>query len=115
MALLVRKSATATLDAAKTAQAEAEKRIGDLEAKRRAALLANHLDESLKIADEVDKLRRLAGAHAEQVKLLVEEAAAEDRARVAKAHAAHAERVGKELDKRVAAAKAFTDGISWRW
>jgi hypothetical protein len=112
MALPARKSATATLEAAKVAQTEAEKRIGDLEARRRAALLANHLDEALKIADEVDKLRRLAGAHAEQVKLLAEEAAAEERARIAKAHAAHAARVGKELDKRVGAAKAFTDGIA---
>lgn len=102
MALLPRKPATATdrFEAARAALAEAEAKVADIEARRRAALLSDRVDEAVKLAGEINQQRAVAAAHADQVKLLIEQAEEEKNASRIKERLGLIQRVEAKLTER---------------
>src|SRR5262245_25553269 len=95
--LMARKSAENRLELARKDLAEAEAKIADLEARRRAALLADRDDDAIKLAAEIEQQRRVAGGHAEKGKLLLEEAEREAGERRLREHAALLGRFTRKL------------------
>jgi hypothetical protein len=104
-------TATSRLEAARAALAEAEARVADIEAKRRAALLSDRDDEAVRLAGEIDQHRRLADGHAEKIRLLIGEAEEEANAARVKERLAHIERVEKLCAERDAAGRELAEKI----
>jgi hypothetical protein len=105
------KPAAVRLEQARADHADANRTIGDLEAKRHAALLADDDATAAKLDAELDQLRRLARGHRDKIALLEAEAANEENARRLKekeglirrieAKLAERDRIGAELQARI--------------
>jgi hypothetical protein len=110
-----RKKAETRLADARAALADTSRQIGELEAKRNAALLADDDPTAAKLYVDLETLRALARGHADKVTLLEAEAAREEADAVVKRRAdlivrfekklAEADREADELQNLLAAAE----------
>jgi len=106
-----RKPAIARLDQARTAHAEADRKIGKLEAARTAALLADKDDEAARLDGELEQLRRLSRGFHDKVQLLAMEAEREAQQYRDRERLAQVERNEAALRKRDALAAELTAGL----
>ena len=92
-----KKKAETRLADARTALSDTSRQIGELEAQRNAALLADDDPTAAKLYAELETLRGLARGHADKVALLEAEAAREEVEAVAKRRADLVVRFEKKL------------------
>jgi hypothetical protein len=98
-----RPAAATRLDAARAAHADAERRIGQLEDARIAALLADNDAKAAKLDAELENQRRLARGFRDKAKLIELEAKREEAAERVRRHESHIKRVEQLGDNFVAA------------
>jgi hypothetical protein len=105
-----RPAANTRLDAARTAHADAEKRIGKLEDARITALLADNDAKAARLDAELENQKRLARGHGDKIRLLEVEAEHEAADRRVREHEGLVQRFAKKLsDADVIAAELQAD------
>jgi hypothetical protein len=98
-----RKAADKRLEQARRDHAEADRKIGELEAVRADALLADKDDEAARLDAELETLRRMARGYGDKIALLVAEAEHEEAEARIRRHEVHIRQVEKLGDDFVAA------------
>jgi hypothetical protein len=98
-----RKAAGTRLEQAKAAHAEAKLKIGELEAARNDALLADRDDDAARLDAELETLQRLLRGYRDKIGLLEFEAEREEAADRVRHHEAHIQQVEKLGDNLIAA------------